>query len=131
MPTVALSIRQPWAWLIVNGFKDIENRDWPTPFRGEFLVHAGLTCKPADYDAAMRFVEAVNPALVQHVPELGALRRGGIVGMATLVDCVAMHESPWFEGTPDGGFGFVLTHGRPLPFRPWKGRLGFFNTDRP
>ena len=36
----ALSIRQPWAWLIVNGYKDIENRDWPTKFRGRMLVHA-------------------------------------------------------------------------------------------
>lgn len=30
-----LSIRQPWAWLIVNGYKDIENRTWPTHFRGK------------------------------------------------------------------------------------------------
>lgn len=37
----ALSIRQPGAWLIVNGHKDIENRDWPTTnFRGRLLVHA-------------------------------------------------------------------------------------------
>lgn len=28
----ALSIRQPWAWLVVQGYKDIENRDWPTNF---------------------------------------------------------------------------------------------------
>ncbi len=37
----ALSIRQPWAWLIANGYKDIENRSWRTNFRGEFLIHAG------------------------------------------------------------------------------------------
>ncbi|MEI3544750.1 MAG: ASCH domain-containing protein [Alphaproteobacteria bacterium] len=36
-----LSIRQPWAWLIVNGYKDIENRTWPTHFRGKVLIHAG------------------------------------------------------------------------------------------
>lgn len=35
----ALSILQPWAWLIVNGNKDIENRNWHTRFRGRFLVH--------------------------------------------------------------------------------------------
>ena len=41
----ALSIRQPWAWLIVHGRKDIENRSWRTKFRGRFLVHAaqGMT----------------------------------------------------------------------------------------
>ncbi len=36
-----LSIRQPWAWLIVNGYKDIENRTWSTRFRGKVLIHAG------------------------------------------------------------------------------------------
>jgi ASCH domain len=36
----ALPIRQPYAWLIVNGHKDIENRAWPTKFRGRVLIHA-------------------------------------------------------------------------------------------
>ncbi|HDU8694716.1 TPA: ASCH domain-containing protein, partial [Morganella morganii subsp. morganii] len=36
----AISIRQPWAWLIVNGHKDIENRSWRTKYRGQVLVHA-------------------------------------------------------------------------------------------
>src|ERR1051326_1498970 len=37
----ALSVRQPWAWLIIYGGKDIENRDWPTSHRGPTLIHAG------------------------------------------------------------------------------------------
>ncbi len=45
----ALSIMQPWAWLIVNGHKDIENRNWPTRFRGPVYIHAG---KKIDGDAA-------------------------------------------------------------------------------
>ena len=32
--TKAISIRQPWAWLIVNGYKDVENRIWPANLRG-------------------------------------------------------------------------------------------------
>lgn len=36
----ALSILQPWAWLIVEGYKDVENRTWKTGFRGKFLIHA-------------------------------------------------------------------------------------------
>jgi hypothetical protein len=44
----ALSIRQPWAWLILHAGKDIENRDRKPRnpalhFRGSFLIHAGLT----------------------------------------------------------------------------------------
>src|SRR5437763_3986357 len=33
-------IRQPWAWLIVNGFKDIENRTWATRYRGPLIIQA-------------------------------------------------------------------------------------------
>lgn len=38
----ALSVRQPWAWLIVNGYKDIENRDWSTQQRGRIWIHTGV-----------------------------------------------------------------------------------------
>src|SRR5216683_3431530 len=37
----ALSIQQPFAWLIVNGYKDIENRTWNTNYKGFVLIHAG------------------------------------------------------------------------------------------
>lgn len=43
-----LSIRQPWAWLIMTGLKDIENRTWNTDFRGRFAIHAS---KKFDWDA--------------------------------------------------------------------------------
>jgi len=38
-----LSIRQPWAWLCAEGFKDIENRTWATKYRGPFYIHTGKT----------------------------------------------------------------------------------------
>lgn len=50
------------------------------------------------------------------------LQRGGIVGRAEIVDCVESSDSPWFVGP----FGFVLRNIEPLPFRPYKGALGFF-----
>lgn len=53
----ALSIRQPWAWLIVNGHKDIENRSWPTRFRGKFLVHASNGMTRSEYEEASRTAE--------------------------------------------------------------------------
>ncbi|OGB09884.1 MAG: hypothetical protein A3E79_08910 [Burkholderiales bacterium RIFCSPHIGHO2_12_FULL_61_11] len=127
---IALSIRHPWAWLIVNGFKNVENRSWLTNYRGPFLVHAGLTCKQADYDAAMLFIEAfIDPALVHQVPDIGELQLGGVVGMAKLVNCTEEHLSPWFTGgaANGGGYGFVLEQGMPIPFMPWKGRQGFFD----
>jgi hypothetical protein len=45
----ALTIRQPWAWLIVHGHKDLENRTWCTSYRGPLLIHAAGTMAPGDH----------------------------------------------------------------------------------
>jgi hypothetical protein len=116
----ALSIRQPYAWLIVNGHKDIENRDWATNYRGRVLIHAGLTYPKRDYaDDAEDYPDqygGIYPAREEMV--------GGIVGVATITDCVDRSASKWFMGL----YGFVMTDARPLPFHPLKGALGFFET---
>jgi hypothetical protein len=49
-PCIALSIRQPWAWLILHAGKDIENRDWPTKYRGPFLIHASKGMTRDEYE---------------------------------------------------------------------------------
>jgi hypothetical protein len=118
-----LSIRQPWAWLIVNGFKDIENRVWKTFFRGELLIHAG---KIID-DSSFEWIKSVlvDPFIYNRMIHEAKINRGGIVGKATLVDCVQKHESKWFTG-PNG---FVLKDASPLPFMPCKGKLSFFETE--
>ena len=36
-----LSIQQPWAWAVVNGWKPIENRTWHTNYHGPLLIHTG------------------------------------------------------------------------------------------
>lgn len=113
----ALSIRQPWAWLIVNGHKDVENRDWPTDWRGEFLVHAGKST--AELDVAIAQVRDVFPSIA--LPTQYEL--GGVIGVATLTGCFTELESPWFSGP----YGFALAHARPLPFMTWRGQLGWFD----
>ncbi len=110
----ALSIQQPWAWLIANGCKEIENRDWPTKVRGQFYIHAG---KKIDKDA-IDWIRGEFP----HIPLPSEFEVGGIVGQARIVDCITASDSPWFFGK----FGFVIKDAIPLPFRPYKGQLGFF-----
>lgn len=36
-----LTVRQPWAWAIARGFKNIENRTRITHHRGPLAIHAG------------------------------------------------------------------------------------------
>lgn len=123
----ALSIRQPWAWLIVHGYKDIENRDWPTSFRGRLLVHAGKTMTRKYYEETVGELRlgGLCPA---DMPVFEDLQRGGFVGWTRIVDCVQNHPSPWKQAMSP--YGFVLQDSRPIPFVPWNGRLGFFNVPR-
>lgn len=120
----ALSIRQPWAWLIVNGHKDIENRTWSTGTRGPILIHASKGMTQNEYEEACAFIESKDR--IRHInaimPAPKDLQRGGIVGQADIADCVRDHHSPWFVGE----FGFLLRHAKPLPFRPFTGALQFF-----
>lgn len=132
-----LSIRQPWAWLIVRPditdpaersaalrdgrIKPVENRDWAAEFRGDFLLHASQGLVQRDY----RETQAqLLDLLGVRVPDFTdpQIQRGGIVGRTTLVDVVTDHPSPYFVGP----YGLVLANTRPLPFVPLKGALGFF-----
>ena len=109
-----LSIRQPWAWLIVQGYKDIENRTWRSEFRGEFLVHAVYIFDEKGYDWVVK-------EMGLGLPEKDTFERGGIIGAAEIVDCVMNYSSPWFFGP----YGFVLRNPRPLPFVLMRGKPGF------
>ncbi len=116
----ALSIRQPWAWLILNAGKDIENRDWSTNVRGRILIHAGKGMTRDEYENAQDLLWDINEAV--RFPAFGELERGGIVGAVEIIDCVTKSDSPWFFGE----YGFVLRNPERLPFRPLLGKLGFF-----
>jgi hypothetical protein len=113
------SIRQPWAFLIASGFKDIENRSWRTNFRGEFFIHAG---KSFDSDGFRALEEWCEPEIRIQVPYKNEFELGGIVGRARIVDCVEDSESDWFFGP----YGFVIEDAQRMDFRPLRGQLGFF-----
>lgn len=102
----ALSIKQPYPHHIFHDGKDVENRDWSTRGRGWIIVHAGVSKTELDKDDDRDM----------------ALPRGGVVGMARIVDCVTEMESFWFNGK----YGFVLRDAFPLPLILCKGALGFF-----
>jgi hypothetical protein len=134
LPRLALSIQQPWAWLIVNGWKDVENRTWRRSFTGPVLIHAGQTLDQEASDAlllndhpagALEMPEGLCAAYIDAFPQIERGLRGGIVGVAEITGCVDRHESPWFVGP----YGFTLRNARPLPFRACRGALGFFDPD--
>lgn len=119
-----LSIRQPWAWLIIHGGKDIENRTWHTKLRGRFLVHASGGMTKVEYGRVRSYLSYAERAhLGIKLPPMHDLQRGGIIGSVELVDSVDTSDSPWYMGEK----GFVLRDPRPCEFYPLKGKLGFFD----
>jgi len=116
-----LTVKQPWAWLIVQGFKDVENRTWPAPIRGRVLIHASGTP-----DANIDRIRAIwNEEVPEHaMPE--NLPLGGIVGEVTLTDCITDSDSDWAE---PGMHHWLLGNARPITFKSVRGRLGLWEFD--
>ena len=77
-----LTIKQPWATLIMQGDKRFEFRSWQTKYRGDLLIHAR---KGIDKEAIKRLSKYISEDLLA----------GKILGKVTLVDCVKM--SPEFK----------------------------------
>lgn len=119
----ALSLKQPWAELVVSGKKIIEIRNWNTGFRGEFLVHASK-----------------NPDL-ERCKEFGFtdLPTGCIVGKATLTDVRQYLSKDEFDADLPKHFakgwwdpkakGFILKDAKRIEPIPYKGMLNFFEVN--
>ena len=78
-----LTIKQPWATIIIQGNKRYEFRSWQTKYRGELLIHAG---KGIDKEAMKR--------LSKYLPK--ELPVGKILGKVTLGDCIKCDDD--FKG---------------------------------
>ncbi len=116
----ALTLRPHWAWLVVNGYKNIENRSWKTKIRGRIWIHSGT--KSVTKSENEEFSGICKKHGIKRIPNREDFKLGGIVGSVEIVDCVVQSRSPWFFGP----YGFVLKDARKIHFRPLKGKLGFF-----
>ena len=117
----ALSIRQPWAGLILRGLKDIENRDWTTKYRGVIAIHASQALYWDDFNAASATCKSLG-IRIENPVEFDEFQRGAIVGTVELIDVVTDSDSPWFLGA----YGWVLRNPRIVKPIPYKGKLGFW-----
>jgi hypothetical protein len=111
-----LSVRQPWADLIVDGIKDVENRSWSTSFRGLILIHAPRTVDHAALPDVTHLLGLGSAS--EYRPVIGA-----IIGHTEIIDCVRRHPSRFFQGP----YGFVLANSQRFPQPiPSRGQLGIF-----
>lgn len=108
----ALTIRQPWASLIICGAKDVENRTWTTRYRGPLAVHAGHR-----FDQDLQVWQRRIAATVDCFP------RGAVIGVVDLIDVVRDSRSRWAEPT---SYHWVLANPRAIEPVPVRGRLGLW-----
>lgn len=122
----ALTIKQPWASLIVHGIKDIENRTWRTNFRGRVLIHAaGSHGRKFSVDLTDAQMKAAFGTIAKETM-FGHLPFGAIIGSVEIVGCVLNHPSIWAE---KGVYNWVLAN--PIiyekPIENVKGKLSFWD----
>lgn len=119
-----LTVKNPWAYLIAIGAKDIENRSWKTNFRGTILIH---TSAKMDYPlfTAKQFEESLHED-VQNKITGKDLPMSSIIGQVDIVDCVQDHPSIWAE---EGMYHWVLENAilYPIPISNVKGKLSIWN----
>lgn len=131
----ALSIKQPWAWLICSGYKDCENRNWSLPksfyLPQRIYVHAS---KKVDDEGAIWLWENKERLGIQGVikewTNICNFWKGSfLIGSVDIVGQITENDLEWF-GNPKwfvGEYGFLLAN--PTLFNtpiPYKGQLGFF-----
>jgi hypothetical protein len=125
----ALSLKQPWAALLVHGRKTVEVRSWRPSRRGRILIHAAR-------------VSDERPDAWQRVPaellDIARQQVGGVIGVCDLVDYLVyrnredfardqarhLNEVSWFDRPCL--YGFVFKNPTVLPFRPYPGQTRFF-----
>lgn len=115
-----LTVRQPWAWAIIHGGKNVENRSRRITYRGPLAIHAGLGFEK--FTMAGRLHKAMHRSQVDTELVFGA-----IIGTVDVVDCIQDSTSDW---AIDGYWHWILANPQPLPEPiPAKGRLGLWEFD--
>ena len=129
--TKALSLKQPFAWLIANGYLLVDDRTWGTQYRGPVLIHASKGLYKEYYD----YLKATTDI---PLPAKDKLEYGGVVGISNLVLCCRPGDLPesisreqrlHFGEVHQDYFGFLFEHATPLALMPCRGKLGMFEID--
>jgi len=123
-----LTVRQPYASLLVSGIKDVENRSRRTNYRGTVLIHAGEKVHDV-----VSFLKTRHEFTVEEIAMMTQMNEvdendlfGCIVGSVEIVDCVQDSTSEW---AARGQWHWICRNAKVFaqPIRNVKGRLGLWD----
>ncbi|SHF50249.1 ASCH domain-containing protein [Dysgonomonas macrotermitis] len=103
---IAISVKQPWAYLLCAGIKPIENRTWPLPekHKGErVFIHASAKPVGQYFNEGVFTADQLN-YLIQSkkINLIEKVQLSAIIGSCRFVDCVVNHPSIWAEKSEVG-----------------------------
>lgn len=127
-----LTLKQPWASLVVEGHKEIETRSWETKYRGELYIHASSKFYFGDLELCR-----IDRFFKEAIPDPTKVITGAILGKVTLVDCVrtetldgkiSKKEKAFGDYSP-GRFAWILENPQQITAFPQRGALGIWSTE--
>ena len=139
----ALSVKEPWATLIIHFGKNTENRSWPTAYRGPLLIHAS---KGVDLDRDVTAIgncfqdswKDLREYVIQKSPDMRppldlpvqipAINPGYAIGIVDVIGCDQAMRSPWDER---GQYHWRLRNPRPIEAFMMRGQLGLYDVTMP
>lgn len=119
-----ITVKQPWASLICEGIKDVENRTWKTSVRGRILIHAALK----DFDFRNSMTSEYQREFIKEIKK--PYIKGSIIGSVEIIDCLKSKDSPHKAWGDMYCYHWVLAN--PILFdKPItaKGKLSFWEFD--
>lgn len=130
----AITIKQPWAKLIAQGIKDIENRTWPTKFRGKVLIHTSAKSVDVLFSVEQSAQLWMNGYDATVVFSKDTFPTSAIIGEVEIVDCVINHKSIWAEKSTEGEkpiYNWILANAvlYEKPILNVKGKLSFWESE--
>ena len=142
----ALTVWQPWAWLIVIGDKPVENRSWATDYKGPMLIHAGkhafdescldMLAQRRELELCHKIIEHFEISIKKGKLVVGNQREfGGLIGAAKLLGC-SFGDTKNDLWAADELWHWQYNHPVELPFVPcagaqslWEMNMGHYPID--
>jgi hypothetical protein len=142
----ALTLTEPYATLVLYGWKRYETRSWQTSHRGPLAIHAASTYNGVGGKRAFEALVAdLHPGLVARLEQLAnpiQFELGRLIGVTWVENCVPVEEVrdviqasdeefDWWEADVgnygDGRYAWELRDPVGFPSIPWKGHQGLWN----
>jgi hypothetical protein len=125
-----LSVKNPWAYLIIHHDKDVENRKAQTKYRGRILIHASKTSDMYAYQLKWKdsAIQKIFDSLLDNIYDVERTN-GHILGSVELYDCIKDSPNLWAEKLPEPYSQHHWLLRDPHPFDvplPARGMLGLW-----